>query len=265
MIPSLSNANTLTSLHNLQRNQASLHTTMQRLATGSRINAGKDGPAALISSEHLAAELKALEAETYSLQRQNSNASITEGRATEVSSMLTELNGLVTAGANSATMSDAERDALQLQIDSTVESIQRFTGETVESLDGITLPDDGNTQAVDDLSAMSGSLESLKSGGANSLSSGNYEAAQTLVEDAITDVADFRGTVGAYQRNTIAPQIRSNQIAMENTAQAKSVISDTDYAKETSNLIRDRILNEAGIRVLKMTQHNTSLVMQLLG
>jgi flagellin len=264
MLPVGNTASTLTSLFNLQRTQQSMFTAMERLATGSKINAGKDGPAALISSEHLAAELAALEAESQSLQREYSNANITEGRASEVSSMLTELNGLITQGANAGNLSDAERDAIQLQIDNTVSSIQRMTGDTVTSLDGISLPDDGNTQVADTLTTMSGSLASLTSGGANSLASGNFEDAQTVVASAISDVATTRGTIGAHQAYNIAPQIASNQIAMENISASKSIISDTDYAVEMSNLIRGEILSGAGIRVLKMAQQNTSMILDLL-
>ncbi|MCH7925340.1 MAG: flagellin, partial [Planctomycetes bacterium] len=64
MISPISNVRTLSALHQLNRNQNFLFETMKRLATGRRINSGKDDPAGLISSERLAAEIRALEAES---------------------------------------------------------------------------------------------------------------------------------------------------------------------------------------------------------
>ena len=264
MISAVSNSAVLSARFALNRNQAAQNGVLQRLATGKKINSGKDGPAALICAERLAAEIKALEAESESLRRMDANAAIADGRTQQLSSLMSDLNGLVVASANQAGMSDAEIAANQLQIDSIVSSIQRITGESVSSLEGIDLPDGGNAELEGLLNGAAAAVASLASGGANSLSSGNFEAAQQAIKGAIQDVATVRGTIGAYQKNTLEPRLNSNQVAIENLMDSKSRISDTDFALETSNLSRLNVLTATSAKVLKIAQQQSERVLSLL-
>ncbi len=237
---------------------------MTRLSTGKRINAGKDDPAGLISSERLAMELKALEAESRGLSRQDANANITDGHMSQLSTMMSELNGLVVSSANTAGMSDAEIEANQMQIDSLASSIRRFSSDAVSSLGGIDIADGGNADVAALLNGADAAVNSLVSGGSNSLASGNFEAAQAAIEGAISDVATARGTVGAYQRNTIQPRVNSIQVAFENLTASKSRIMDADYAVETSNRIRFNLLTTSTMKVLKIAQQQSQSVLALL-
>ena len=133
MLSPISSASTLSARFQLDRNQRNLFLTTQRLATGKKINSGRDDPAGLISSERLKAEIKALEMETRSLRRADTRVRITEGHASQVSSLFRDLDALVIASANTAGMSREEIAANQMQIDSTVESIRRFGGDAVNS------------------------------------------------------------------------------------------------------------------------------------
>ena len=119
MVSPISNSSTLSAVHQLFRNQNRLLQTMNRLATGRRINSGKDDPAGLISSERLAADIRALEAESRSYQRVNSNANITEGPASQLSAMYPALHTLVLSGAHQAGMSDAAVPAHPVPADNT--------------------------------------------------------------------------------------------------------------------------------------------------
>lgn len=264
MITPLHNSGVLSARFALQRSQGELDNVFKRLSTGKRINSGKDDPAGLIAAERLAMELKALEAESRALSRQDANANITDGHMSQLSSMMSELNGLVVASANTAGMSDAEIQANQMQIDSLASSIQRFTGDAVKSLDGVDLPDGGNAEVAALLNGASAAVASLVSGGSNSLASGNFEAAQAAIKGAISDMATARGTVGAYQKNTIGPRLNANQVAFENLAESKSRILDADFAVETSNLSRLKILTTSGMKVLKIAQQQSERVLGLL-
>lgn len=263
MISAISNVSVLTAGNALNRTVREQNNVFMRLATGRRINSGKDDPAGLISSEQLAAEIKALEAETQNLRRSDSNARITDGHVGELSSLYNELNGLVVAASNTAGLTDGEQQAYQMQIDSVVGSIQRITGDAMGSLDGIVMPDGGNATVEGQLSGASTSIASLVSGGANSLASGNFDAAQTAVLAAISDVATARGTIGAYQRYTIQPGINNANIAIENLSDARSRIADTNFAVETSNLSRLEILTKSGMKVLKIAQQQTAQILDL--
>ncbi len=247
----------------LNRNQREQSSIMQRLSTGKRINSGKDGPAALISSVQLEAEIKSLEAQSDGLQRSISNANISDGHMSQLSNLYNELNGLVVAGSD-GTLSNTEREAIQFEIDSLSSSIQRITGEAVSSLDGVGMASENRDQLASDLNDAALAAASVASGGANDLASGNFEAAQTAVRDAGSAAASARGSVGAHQKNTLESRLYSNQVTRQNLIESKSRISDTDFALEASNLVRSKILVEAGIKVLGIANQQAKTVLKLL-
>ena len=100
--------------------------SLQRLSTGYRINRGADDPAGLIASENLRAEKSAINSAITNSQRADQVVNVAEGGLQEVSNMLVELQGLVGATANEAGVSQEERDANQLQIDSILQTIDRI-------------------------------------------------------------------------------------------------------------------------------------------
>jgi len=104
--------------------------SLQRLSTGLRINRGADDPAGLIASENLRAEKSAINSAITNSQRAEQVMNVAEGGLQEVSNMLVELQGLVGATANEAGVSQEERDANQLQIDSILQTIDRIANAT---------------------------------------------------------------------------------------------------------------------------------------
>lgn len=124
------NVQSLVAQRVLGANNASLNNTLERLSTGLRINRGKDDPAGLIASENLRAEKSSLNAAISNAERADQVSNIAEGGLQEVSGLLTELQGLTTASANSAGLSDQEKKANQLQIDSILQTIDRVAGAT---------------------------------------------------------------------------------------------------------------------------------------
>ncbi len=108
-------------------------------------------------------------------------------------------------------------------------------------------------------------LNSLQSGGANSLDSGNFLAASKVIDSSIDEVAVLRGQLGAIERNTIQPNMRSLQVALENITASESKIRDADFAVETSLLTRAQILVQAGTAVLATANSSAQSVLQLLG
>ena len=115
---------------NLSENNKGLNTTLERLSTGLRINRGKDDPAGLIASENLRAEKSALTAAIANAERADQFSNIAEGGLSEISSLLTELRGLVTASASTSSTSAEEKSANQLQIDSILQTIDRLSEAT---------------------------------------------------------------------------------------------------------------------------------------
>ena len=95
-----------------------LNKSLERLSTGLRINRGADDPAGLIASENLRSEKAAINAAITNAQRAEQVVNVAEGGLQEVSNLLVELQSLVSSTANEAGVSEEERVANQLQIDS---------------------------------------------------------------------------------------------------------------------------------------------------
>ncbi|MBX3388928.1 MAG: flagellin [Phycisphaeraceae bacterium] len=132
-----SNVQSLIAQRVLQQNQHSLSTSLERLSTGLRISRGKDDPAGLIASENLRAEIQSTNQAVANANRADQVVNIAEGGLQEVSSLLTELQGLITSSSSSAGISDAERQANQLQVDSILQTIDRISSAT--SFQGVKL------------------------------------------------------------------------------------------------------------------------------
>ena len=75
----------------------------------------------------------------------------------------------------------------------------------------------------------------------------------------------LRGRLGAFERNTLQPNINQLQITAENLTSAESVIRDTDFAVETSELTRSQILVQAGTSILAIANAQSQNVLTLLG
>ena len=114
----------------LGQNNSGLGVSLERLSTGLKINRGKDDPAGLIASENLRSEKAALSAAIGNAERADQVVNIAEGGLQEVSSLLTELQGLLITSANSAGLSESEKEANQLQIDSILQTVDRLAGST---------------------------------------------------------------------------------------------------------------------------------------
>lgn len=125
-----SNIPALVSQRQLGQAQARLSTTLERLATGLRINHGSDDPAGLIVSETLRSEIAATRQAVNNSQRASNVVATTEAALDEVSKLLNDVQNLVVEAANRGAISDDEIRANQLQIDSAVESISRIANTT---------------------------------------------------------------------------------------------------------------------------------------
>lgn len=122
-----SNIPALIARANLSRASDDLQTRLQRLATGLKINRGADDPAGLIISERLRTEISGLNQAVENSSRASSVIATTEGSLAEVSDLLTSIKGLIVQSANTGAVSDEERKANQLQIDSAIESVTRIS------------------------------------------------------------------------------------------------------------------------------------------
>jgi len=110
----------------LQRSTDSLGLALNRLSTGLRINTGKDDPAGLIASESLRADITSVERAISNSQRANQLIATADSALGQVSSLLNDIRGLITEAANTGALSEEQIAANQLQIDSSLEAIDRI-------------------------------------------------------------------------------------------------------------------------------------------
>ena len=110
-----------------------------------------------------------------------------------------------------------------------------------------------------------GFLADLKSGQKFSLISKNFKEASDVMEEVITQVSVLRGRLGAFERNTLQPNINQLRITNENLTSSQAVIRDTDFAVETSELTRAQILVQAGNSILTIANAQSQSVLSLLG
>ena len=109
-----------------------------------------------------------------------------------------------------------------------------------------------------------GFLNSIGSGGANSLSSGSLVRAQEILSAATKQVSQLRGRLGAFQKFIVASTVNNLGVALENASAAESAIRDTDFAAETSRLTRAQILSQASTTVLSQANAAPQNVLSLL-
>ncbi len=124
------NVSSLNAQKSLARSNGQLQQALTRLSTGLRINVGKDDPAGLIASEVLRADITANERAITNSERANQVIATADGALGQVSSLLNDIRGLVTEAANSGAMSADQIEANQLQVDSSLEAINRISQTT---------------------------------------------------------------------------------------------------------------------------------------
>jgi flagellin len=113
--------------------------------------------------------------------------------------------------------------------------------------------------------ATDGFLNSLKSGGTNSLKSTNLVTAQNILNSAVKDITGSRGRLGNFSKNTLETTMNVLKITNENLAAAESAIRDTDFAAESSNMTRNQILVQSSTSILGQANFAPQSVLSLLG
>ncbi len=124
------NVSSLVAQNRLNRTNNELNTSLTRLSTGLRINTGKDDPAGLIASEALRSDITSLNKAISNTQRASQIIATADSALGQVSSLLNDVRGLVVEAANNGALSDDEIAANQLQIDSSLEAINRIAQTT---------------------------------------------------------------------------------------------------------------------------------------
>ncbi|MEX3073729.1 flagellin [Vibrio alginolyticus] len=120
-----------------------------------------------------------------------------------------------------------------------------FSGELANEL-GMTLQE---YQAVDNIDITS---------------VGGAQQAVAVLDTAMKYVDSHRAELGAYQ-NRFNHAISNLDNIHENVAASRSRIQDTDYAKETTQMVKHQILQQVSTSILAQAKQAPNLVLSLLG
>ena len=89
------------------------------------------------------------------------------------------------------------------------------------------------------------------------------QAALTTLDTAINTITDSRAAMGAYQ-NRLTASIANLETTSMNLSASRSRILDTDYAKETTNLAKSQIIQQAATAMLAQANQSGQSVLALL-
>jgi len=133
--------------------------------------------------------------------------------------------------------------------------------------DGITIGD------LDGLSAAASGFEVGYTAASTSIGTGvsgidlttasSSQDALTTLDLAIDTITDSRAAMGAYQ-NRLTASISNLETTSMNLSASRSRILDTDYAKETTNLAKSQIIQQAATAMLAQANQSGQSVLALL-
>ena len=101
------------------------------------------------------------------------------------------------------------------------------------------------------------------SGGVDLSTAAGSIAALTVLDKAINTVTDSRASMGAYQ-NRLTASVANLEVTSMNLQASRSRILDTDYAKETTNLAKSQIIQQAATAMLAQANQSAQSVLSLL-
>jgi flagellin len=300
-----SNVQALTAQRNLNATTEANNASMEKLASGFRINKAADDSAGLAISEKLKADIRGI-----NMARRNANDGVSliqtaEGGLNEVGNILGRLRELAVQS-SSDTIGDTERGFLNKEFSQLKNEITRIAKST--EYNG-TLLIGGELDGADpDLAARSNGYPLEIQIGKNYFASVDSKDQAAPVNVLRIDLQDINSTVGenglnlgeapdegaqvgnkeaaqssigmldnaitkisGYRSTLGALQNRLNSamsnlsVQAENANAANSRIRDTDFADESAKLTQTNILKQSGVAVLSQANQTPQLALRLLG
>jgi len=244
--------------------------TMEKLASGMRINRAGDDASGLAVSEKLRSQIRGLQQAERNTMDGIAFIQVGEGALQEVHSILHRMRELSIQTANGI-YSDADRRQIQVEVSQLSQEVDRVATTTefnkFKMLDG-TLSNmvfhvganaDQNIRVW--ISSMTASALNVKGLSLSSAQASN--AALARVDTAVDAVSAQRANFGAWQ-NRLEHTAANLAVAWENLQAAESRIRDADIATEVVNFTREQILLETGTAMLAQANMRPKTVQALL-
>ena len=285
------NVNASIAQNALVKNERNMNTAMERLSTGQRINSSRDDAAGLAISSRMTSQIRGLEAGVRNANDAISMLQTGDGALVEVTNMLQRMRELAIQASNGTTAS-ADRDYLDAEYKNLASEIDRIADNTQWNgraiLDGTANGSEDDSTVAFQVGANAGQtisvnfgditqsatafavFDSANAGTAFTIAAGTTSSAVTTASAAITGI-DAAITAVNNQRSTFGAAVNQLTYAVDNLSNvkvnaeaARSRILDTDYAKETSELARTQIIQQAGTAVLAQANQLPQTVLSLL-
>ena len=298
------NIESMNAHRSLLMNDRALSKSLERLASGQKVNRAADDPAALVISEHMRAQVSGMEQAIRNNEVAISLVQTAEGSMNEISSILVSLRQRAISAANVGASDQDMINANQAEVENGLKSIDRVVSSTqfghYKLLDGTNAAktitnEDGSTYIKEGLRFHVGpNAEHMASTSIRDMSTNqlgriivpegelpnksnfmsladidvrNEQGAQdalAIIDQSLTEVATVRGELGAFQKHTLESNLTSLQVAAENMTAAESTIRDTDMAQELATFTRNQIMTQSATAQLAQANAMPQHVLRLL-
>ena len=298
------NIESMNAHRSLLMNDRALSKSLERLASGQKINRAADDPAALVISEHMRAQVSGMEQAIKNNEVAISLVQTAEGSMNEISSILVSLRQRAISAANVGASDQDMIDANQAEVENGLASIDRVVSSTqfghYKLLDGTNAAktitnEDGSISVQEGLRFHVGpNADHMASTSIRDMSTNQLGRAQVpegelpnksnfmsladidvrdeqgaqdalaIIDQSLTEVATVRGELGAFQKHTLESNLTSLQVAAENMTAAESTIRDTDMAQELATFTRNQIMTQSATAQLAQANAMPQHVLRLL-
>ncbi len=271
------NVQSLAAQRALSVNGAAQRQSLEKLASGTRVNRAADDAAGLAISEKMRAGIRSLR---QTIRNANDGISIiqtTEGGINEIANILIRFRELSVQAA-SDTVGDVERGFVDKEVQQLLQEVDRIS-EVVEFNGKVKLLNGqgGTLQVHIGLNAEAGtdtfdvdqSYTDVRTAtlGIEGLNVRSKESAQENLEKldgAIRTLSERRAFLGALQ-NRLQSVVSNQQVYDENLSGARSRIADLDVASETAESTKNNILVQSSTAILGQANQTANLALRLLG
>jgi len=244
--------------------------SFERLGSGSKINHAGDDAAGLAISQRITTKLGGFDAAIRNSGDGISAIQVADGVLNSLTKNIGRIQELATQSAN-GTLNDKDRQALQAEASQLVEESNRileqtnFNGKSLLSSDN-----DLNIQLEDPASNinikgkdLASEFESLGFNDIDLSSQAGASAALGILSDASESTISRASELGAFS-NRLESNIENLASSRVNSAEARSRITDTDFAKETADLAASQVQNQVQIAIQSQANSQRDFVLQLL-
>ena len=264
-------------------NNDRLAKSVERIASGIRVNRGADDAAGLAISEALRSDIRALRQAVGNANDGISLINVAEGALNEQSGILIRLRELASQAAT-GTVGSTERQTIQLEFSALSNELDRIAattefngqglvdgslGSTVSSTNqvliqiGINSSSNSRINLNEEVALRAITTSTLGIDVLSVSTAANALTTLDTVNTAISTVTQGRGKVGAVQ-NRLVRSIANLSISVENLMAAESAIRDADIAEEIATLTRNQILVQASTAMVGQANLIPQTVLQLL-